>query len=105
MSRSYKKPWVKDPANRYMKRMYAQAYRSHVHKIEKSLKISPYYGFFKDWQTDQIDTLVNKLPHRRDVFNQYDICDFKFHEPEWIRYRYGEGQFEYNKYHLKATRK
>lgn len=63
MSRSYRKPWVKDPANSYMKKIHARKMRRIIHQIMKCLK---------DYEVGP------EIPHYREVTNQYDVCDFIF---------------------------
>ena len=63
MSISYRKPWIKDPANSYMKKIHARKMRRITHQIMKSLI---------DYE------LGPEIPHYRSVSNQYDICDFCF---------------------------
>lgn len=80
MSRSYKKPWVKDPANRYMKKLYARAYRRVSRHIIEKLKdgICQFPSIYNEYYEDYCDKIMGMLPHRRDIMNMYDICDFRF---------------------------
>lgn len=95
MSRSYRKPWVKDPKNSWMKRVYAKAYRRTCRQISHVLKTRwnddlMYYDDNWGWHSAD-GTLVHAplyplkdfylcpiYPHRREIINQYSICDFKF---------------------------
>lgn len=90
MSRSYRKPWIKDPANRYMKRVHAQAYRSRCKQIMKV--------WTKHWIDPMLEAMVYEFdfrleffdkdsyqgyddpvfPSKHEINNQYDIYDFNF---------------------------
>jgi hypothetical protein len=68
MSRSRKKePWVKDPANTYMKKIHARKMRRCVNQI---------MHVFKYHYREGDDPVI---PHYRSVTNQYDICDYKMY--------------------------
>jgi len=68
MSRSYKKPWIKDPANRYMKKVSSRMMRSNVNQILQVFKT----------KRDSYD-IGPDIPDRKVKINQYNICDFIFY--------------------------
>lgn len=88
MSRSYRKPYVKDPANSRMKRVAARVYRHTCRQIT--------YIYAKHWVqwgcTCDGDCTFCPLDdpeyqHRHVLVNQYDICDFRFYcnKPKYYR--------------------
>lgn len=99
MSRSYRKPWAKDPSNSKGKKIFSRAYRSRCRQISRVWSkhwISP---CFMDEYLDPI------YPSKHEIMDQYDICDYRFYEPHLIRYKFSNGHFEENKYHKKYCRK
>lgn len=76
MSRSYKKPWVKDPANRYMKKIHARAFRSRCNQISK---VYTKHWFRWDVEGTYLDPVY---PSKHEITNQYDICDYIFFVPK-----------------------
>lgn len=106
MSRSYRKPWIKDPANRYMKKLYARAYRRSCRQIS--------HVFRKGWIDPMLlgilevdDQEEPVYPHKHEVMDPYDICDYSFYIPRRIRYRHygGRAFIDNTRDHLKACRK
>lgn len=93
MSRSYKKPWLKDPSNSYMKKIHARAFRSRCRQISRV--------FTKDFTFGLVDPVY---PSKHEITNQYDICDYCFYVPAvyWRGRHAGEDNFLE---HLKACRK
>lgn len=93
MSRSYRKPWVKDPANRYMKTVHARRMRRIANQITGHwTKTHPdesswYCWCDLEWNED-IDSwgpcshshepLGPQYPHSYEITNPYDIYDYRF---------------------------
>ena len=84
MSRSYKKPWLKDPSNSYMKKIHARIMRRKVRQIlteYKKTMLPEWETFFwlgKDWDVYLRTPDGPEIPHYREVTNQYDVCDYCF---------------------------
>lgn len=79
MSRSYKKPWLKDPANSYMKRIHARRFRRMVHQTVKQFRYDPLWDYCGEGMEWKCETPMDiNIPHYRSVTNQYDICDYIF---------------------------
>lgn len=58
MSRSYKKPWIKDKP----KLNYNKIIRSNINQIVKSMLTE-----------EDVE-----IPNHRTIVNDYDVCDYKF---------------------------
>lgn len=122
MSRSYRKPWVKDPSNSYMKKIYARAFRrtcrqiSHVFKTRWDDDLALYeffewegspeedtWSFVKSYKEVDDWGFEPVYPHRRDIINMYAVCDYRFllHKG----YNCGPTWSDETKYYLKACRK
>lgn len=95
MSRSYRKPWVKDPNNRKMKKISARIYRSRCRQISRVFTkhwIDPLWVAFceinEDYQNlDLVGYDDPAYPHRRQVIGQYDVCDYRFYIYKRTRHR------------------
>lgn len=62
MSRSYKKNgWVKDPANRYMKKVASRKLRRKIHQLLSN----------KNFNDES-----SPLPVMDELINPYDVCDY-----------------------------
>lgn len=69
MSRSFKEPWIKDPANRYMKKIAARVYR----RVTKQIT--------DDWRKAGREQDDPEYPHRNALVNPWSVCDFIW--PAW----------------------
>lgn len=91
MSRSYRKPWAKDPRNSYMKKVAARIYRSHCRQISRVFTkhwIDPLWIAISEAEENKwcglvfIDSWLGyddpHYPHRRELINQWDVCDWRF---------------------------
>lgn len=74
MSRSTKKPWVKDPSNSYMKKIHARRMRRKIHQILQVFKQDQ-----EHWDVGPY------IPKDDEVTNPYDICDYIFYCPKCTR--------------------
>lgn len=93
MSRSYRKPWIKDPANTRMKILHARRMRRITRQItDLWAKTHPdehsvYCYCDLEWDED-IDcwgpcphsniSYGPVYPHSYEITNPYDVCDFRF---------------------------
>lgn len=97
MSRSYKKPWVKDYQPK-MKRIHSRRYRRYIRQDMKQWRNRYFEGIFRDCCTcdcmeelwDDEDGLLTwpsclsfeiepEYPPRNKWIDPYDICDWKMH--------------------------
>jgi len=79
MSRSYKQPWIKDPSNRYMKKVAARVYRRCTKQLTEQYRKGWAMWQNLDMDEDAPDYLFHldpEYPHRNALVNQYTVCDF-----------------------------
>jgi hypothetical protein len=83
MGKSYKEPWVKDPANSYMKRIHNRRVRRSVNQILHVFKKNwdSFWWFVGEGSGNIIKSSPEpEIPDPKSVTNQYDICDYIFYD-------------------------
>jgi hypothetical protein len=92
MSRSYRKPYIKDGGHD-RKQIHARAMRRRVHQILwehcKTMPPEWRWWFFlgKEYDDPVFKTPEQPdLPHSYQITNPYDICDWSCYVPEEARY-------------------
>lgn len=102
MSRSYRKPWIKDNANglkqvcsRMHRRIARQICKTWVHKYKECWGYGCEYELAAPWDDDEPDNpcglscrckqfitpMEPTFPIRKELVDQYDICDWKMYRP------------------------
>lgn len=85
MSRSTKKPFVKDPNNAWGKKRSARSYRSHVRQVnhvwlKKWDSIANGRWWFIEYApTEEFDPVYKD---RRSIIDPWDVCDYRFYWPK-----------------------
>lgn len=78
MSRSYKRPWIKDPSNSPMKKVAARVYRRSTRQITETFRKGWEWGQDFDVEDDTPDAFLQdpEYPHRYALVDPYTVCDF-----------------------------
>lgn len=89
MSRSIKKPWIKDPSNSWMKRIHSRRMRRISNSILSKFaqewdKNCWHSGEGNEWR---IYTPIEPVfPIKHQVTNQYNICDYIMYCKDDVKY-------------------
>lgn len=96
MSRSYRKPWIKDPANRYMKILHARKMRRITRQITHVwTKEHPNDWWLwctcDEWEDCTICRGMHEpiYPHRYEIDDPWDICDFRYYVSAYMYHWWG----------------
>jgi hypothetical protein len=91
MSRSYRKPWVKD-SNPDLRKCHARAVRRNAKQVLHEFKKTHFpewsilfwesYEYEEYWETSP----EPEFRHWKSIINQWDICDWRFYDDENPKY-------------------